>query len=126
MSMPLVSFLALASSLFASALIMPSVPLVPNALVLSALLLLLVPAVGGLVPLAFACCLPSFLFFLVPLSTVLSLSFLRLVGVFAMVDVVVSSRCCCVVVGTVVVVVVFVCTECCPVEVIVASAMWWR
>jgi hypothetical protein len=52
---PLIIFLALALSSSASAFMVPSVPLVPDALVLLVLLLLLAPAVGGLVPLVLAC-----------------------------------------------------------------------
>ncbi len=102
---PSVVFLELALSSSASALMVPSVPLVPDALVLSALLLLLAPAVGGLVPSVLACgllallvaawccttLLSPFLHLVGVLMTMLLSFFLCLVGVLAMVDVIVSG-----------------------------------
>jgi hypothetical protein len=102
---PLVIFLALASSSSTSVSMVSSVPLVPDALVLLAFLLLLAPAVGGLVPSVLACgllvllvaawccttLLLPFLRLVGVLKTTLSSFFLRLVGVLAMVDVIVSS-----------------------------------
>ena len=98
---PLVIFLAVALCASACSLMVPSVPLVPDTLVLSALLLLLAPAVGGLVPLVLACgllallvaawccttLLPPFLHLVGVLITTLLSFFLHLVGVLAMVNV---------------------------------------
>jgi hypothetical protein len=80
---PLVVFLALAFSSSASALMVPSVPLLPDTLVLLALLLLLAPAAGGLVPLVLACGLLALLVAAWCCKTLQPL-FLHLVGVLIM------------------------------------------